>query len=181
VARGDGSPQEDAQVMSNRSRPEKIAALKAVLGQQRVFIMVDGVVEMAPIEMILAPFDDQALDELFSALRKSFTFLAGHGWRLETQAFRRFCSQPLIDVIDQMENIVADRLADVGEAGVDFVLDQVADDEPHSDGVILAKLLRQPYREARQHEKRAFKIIGSLLHDCAPLWVLSLFSGRRAS
>jgi hypothetical protein len=99
------------------------------------------------------------------------TFFARQGRGLEPRAFRRFCGQPLIEVIEQLENVVADRLADIRKTGVDLFPDETGYAFPRADRIILGQLLRQPDDEAGQHKKRSFEVIGSFLHELAPSWL----------
>jgi hypothetical protein len=157
------------------------AIMATVLDRSSIVIARDGVAGSVEIADVLAEMDAARIYDLQHAFRAVLAFYAGQGRRLEIGAFRRFCSEPFDEVIRQLEDVVADRLADVGKAGVDFISDEAINDFPDADRVVLRRLLRQPYREARQDYQRAFKIIGSVLHRSAPLWLLSLLSGSRPS
>lgn len=166
--------------MSERRRDEYLSALELALGRETVPVTDDaGQIVYVTFAELLAEMDGPRLYELQRAFREILAFFAWEARGLEIYAFRRFFSEPFIEVIGQLKQIVANRVVDIGQPGVNLFARQTADDLPDADIVILRRLLRQPDSKTRQDNHRAFRPARSLQHSFAPSWLVSLFSGRR--
>jgi hypothetical protein len=154
-----------------QSHIDLASAFERVLDRSSIVVNSGGRRRSIKIADVLAELDDDKLFDVRHALRLVLAFFAGQGGGLEIGPFRRFCSEPFDEVIRQLEDVVADRLSDIGKSGVDLVSDEPIDNFPDADRVVLRRLLREPDREARQNRQRALKIVGAFLQGLAPSWL----------
>ena len=166
--------------MGERRRDEYLSALELSLGHSSVCVIDDAgnFVDVTFAEL-LAEMDEPRLYELQKAFRDVLAFYAWESRGLEIYAFRRFFSEPFIEVVRQLKQIVADRVIHIGHSGINLFARQTANDLPEADVVVLRRLLRQPDSKPRQRNHRAFKSARSLLHSFSPSWLRSLWSGSR--